>query len=59
MASIPVFSAAVASGELGAALRDAGCAVVHGVVAHDVRDRMAEELGAAHRRCATRRPGGR
>jgi len=45
MASIPVFSATVASDELGAALRDAGCAVVHGVVTSDVRDRMAEELG--------------
>ena len=44
MASIPVFSATVASDQLGAALRTS-CAVVHGVVAPDVRDRMAEELG--------------
>ena len=58
MASIPVFSATVASDELGAALRDAGCAVVHGVVAHDVRDRMAEELGP-HVTLADPRPDGR
>jgi ectoine hydroxylase-related dioxygenase (phytanoyl-CoA dioxygenase family) len=44
MASIPMFPAASASTELGAALRDAGCAVVHDVVAPDVRDRMNNEL---------------
>src|SRR5262245_54958972 len=37
MASIPMFSADVAAGELGAALQDAGCAVVHELFDHTVR----------------------
>jgi ectoine hydroxylase-related dioxygenase (phytanoyl-CoA dioxygenase family) len=44
MASIPAFSATDSPTEFGAALREAGCAVVHDVVAPDVRDRMADEL---------------
>jgi len=44
MPSIPNFAANVAAGEIGAALRTAGCAVVRGVVAADARAQIAAEL---------------
>src|SRR5215470_18739717 len=44
MASIPMFSAEVAAGEVGAALQDAGCAVVRGLFDDTVREDLRREL---------------